>query len=189
MECKKCGKINPDDAFFCSNCGERIERKTDSENHQTTFESNYCPTCGAKRVQDEGSTSTKEQLNINWKATLKFVSSLLAMLGIATMFVMTFFVGMKIALPQSLSSAIGELNLNTDVNIFYFFGKAYKEIEEALTAIGPHSSYYGTSAYLATVFGTIVSALFIIGMVICTTFATIKFINSVVFKKQNNFGQ
>ena len=43
MNCKKCGNNIPDNALFCSNCGEKMSQSQDATNHS-------CPKCASQNL-------------------------------------------------------------------------------------------------------------------------------------------
>lgn len=46
MECKKCGKVLPDSAAFCSKCGEKVIKETGILEKNASVNELVCPNCG-----------------------------------------------------------------------------------------------------------------------------------------------
>ena len=71
-------------------------------------------------------------------------------------------------------------------DIYYYFGRAYKDIETALSQVEQYPGYLPTSLYVSTVFGTVTAAVMLIATVTLFAFTLVRFIRAIQGKTQKS---
>ncbi len=171
IACISCGKLNEDVNAYCNFCGARIDGKTTCKNCGTAYESKFCPTCGQQaaatsKVCEEKQPASSESL---LKKICKIVGGASVMLGVFFSMLFVFFVGLE--LSQSTGGALEK------IDIFYFFGDAYKEIDELATGSMLDWFALRTESYhlLYCIVGTVLSSLTLLSVVSFGTVAIVKY--------------
>lgn len=208
MFCKFCGTENPDKATFCKHCGKRLDGKTicPACAAQNDADALFCNHCGkqlsapvavpaavaevsAPASRPAPAAEHKERKPFNWRMPVEICGWAFAMTGLLAAFVFTFLIGFGVRSDNSLiSSMIGD----SGHNLYYFFGKGYKEAAEAIKAAAAQSRYtefYELSQYLPLVLGTVISAGVIVSVVTLTVLAVVRFVRRVLGKSEKDFAK
>ena len=193
--CPNCNFANEPDNTFCSKCGTRIDGKKFCKNCGTEIEGAFCTACGQKYEEQKSSTYLKQtskttQFGIATKNNvLEIIGSSILMMGALISLIFVFLIGLgEYKMSSSIIGSIGGLgfNLSDDNNIFYFFGKAYKDIAKTLDVLNSFSASFETGLYLPTILTTIVSATSVICCVTFTILAIVRFSKKLCGKEEKS---
>ncbi len=185
MICKNCGTGNAEDAVFCKSCGKRLDGNIICPNcgKQLDGDSGFCNYCG-NRINVVQTPVTPAVLSV--PAAVKSVTgdkvlnyiktaSVLALAVFSLIFV--FLIGIK------LNGA--EIRTSTEY-LYYYFGDAYKDISQFLKLSKTTTDYLENSLYVPVAFGTVIAALTIIIVVVCSIIAICYAIGNLSGKSERN---
>ncbi|MDE5617213.1 MAG: zinc ribbon domain-containing protein [Clostridia bacterium] len=184
MNCFNCGTQNPEEAKFCRHCGARLDGKTVCPDCKTenVADSNFCICCGrnlSKTVSVENTENVKPvaeknyaEKTLNWKSVVSTLGGIFSMLGLLFSILFTFFIGLKIKGPTSIVESINTMGMPKNIDIFYYFGDAYKNITSIDLAL---PDFTKTSLYFPVILATIVFAALLLAMVIMTILTLVKY--------------
>ncbi len=186
-ECIFCGKLNDERTAYCVYCGKRIDGKNVCSACGVAYEGNFCPSCGQARTsvrksfsQEEKPYQVREKNNGNEGfekvgKVFNIAGSGLAMLGVLCALIFVFFIGLT-ASPEGFLSYLPN-------NLFYYFGKYYKEIGAidytAYTETGVSQWFQDLlqrGNNTVGVFGTVISAAALLSVVTCAIGAIVIYV-------------
>ncbi len=134
---KKCPNCNNDieeNSVYCEFCGERVDGKSICPSCGEVIEGAFCSKCGTKRTNDrnieEKAHVSKKQNTNNFSKYLtieKYLVPSLCLGLVLILFVCSFFIG--VGQKYSITSSNGIENLDSNIDVFYFFGESFKDIE------------------------------------------------------------
>lgn len=184
--CANCGRLNDENNAFCNFCGARIDGKQTCSVCGATVKGTFCPHCGNKT----GKTivgKKKEGKPLAYKI-FDYVGGGTLMIGVLLALIFVFFIGIKGVVTED-----GEMLSSSKQNIYYFFGKYYKEakaIKNGLDCTAWFKKLNSTHIALYGVTGTIISAATLLCVVSFGTVAIVKYILYVThktYKKADNW--
>lgn len=156
MNCPKCGTANPEDAVFCSDCGERVDGKKhcmkcgrliDEKNLYcnycgtrqdgktvckkcgNAFEGSFCPFCGEKEAEIAATAvaaAPRAAAKGSADKALSVVQTSLVFTGIVLLFVFSFFIGITGSVVSS------DATLKSTDSTFYFLIGTWKDVSAVL---------------------------------------------------------
>lgn len=200
MDCKYCNTANPDEAVYCMNCGRRLDGMAicSACGKKTPGEGSYCIFCGTPvaaypraafvhPAAAKPAAAKTAQPASGWKRVLLLVGGACAMAAVFFSFLFVFFLGCSAA--GSLDAGSSSTALVSDSpSLFYYFGEAYADLEDALAQLTSYSGYYATSMYLCTVFGTVISAAVLVSVTVFTILAVVRYIQQMFGKSGKSAG-
>jgi len=117
-----------------------------------------------------------------WRKTLSKISVILALSGAVLAFIFTFFIG-----ESSNYNTISNASSSTAKNIYFFFGKAYSEMNNVFNNYGSSLTDISKTAYtLYCVFGTLISITCLVLPIIFAILATVHSIKYLTGKSYNS---
>lgn len=147
MNCLNCGTENSDEAVFCRQCGARMDGKIICPNcsAENVADSNFCIICG-QNLSQPTTVPTPENVipvaenqrietTIGWKSTVSTLSGIFAMLALLFSVLFTFFIGIKVNGSTGILDSIPSATTPNQMDIFYYFGDAYKTLDLILSLI------------------------------------------------------
>ncbi len=180
MNCTVCNTENPDGAKFCNNCGAPL--------NQVEAEQEAAP----RQVNETPTQSQATGQAIDGKRLVGLIGFCSAMLAVLLMFILTFFMGgeLYVNASGSVSGMLAQLDASA-CDIFYFFGQGYQEVNDIMAATpnGIYSGYYEICVRLPIIVGTVISALILIAMTLCTVFTSIRFAKYLMGKGAKGLGK
>ncbi len=189
MNCIFCGTENVDDAVYCKKCGKRLDGTVVCENCGQTVsaDSIFCPYCGVKREADvsqvEESAVTEDKQPAA-KKTLKIISSASALVAALSALIFVFFIGVT---TVEMSAKGG--TVESSINLFYYFGNAYKDIDKILLNVidfnNGYSAFFESSLHVPAVFGTVIAALTLLSVVCVSVAAIVRSVRCLAGKTDN----
>ena len=195
MQCQRCGTENPADAVFCKQCGMKLSAGTCPACGKTLPENaRFCSFCGtpvpAQTVPQQ--PAPKPRASAKSKDTaqkvLGYVGNACAMMGALISFIFVFLIGTSIA-GTGTAPGISEIPMEMQgSSLFDYFGRAYDSVAEALEALRSYPSYYPTSLYLSTVFGTVAAAAALIATSVLFILTLVRFLLNLSGKTQKSAG-
>ena len=214
MICKFCNCENSDDSIYCKKCGKNLNQKNLCPRCgvENDFDALFCKRCGTAlsddantvtRVAEEYQTPVTEALPIAqvgttvanarpmWKKALEIVGAAFLMTALFFTLLFTFFVGINVKLsggsPDSVAYITGQVGVN--LNLYYFFGQAYKDIDAALSATQSYdvNGCYWATEYIPAVMGTIVAVGLIVSVVALAAVSIVRFVAHFRGAKSKSF--
>lgn len=195
MQCQRCGTENPADAVFCKQCGMKLSAGTCPACGKTLPENvRFCSFCGtpvpAQTVPQQ--PAPKPRASAKSKDTaqkvLGYVGNACAMMGALISFIFVFLIGTSIA-GTGTAPGISEIPMEMQgSSLFDYFGRAYDSVAAALEALRSYPSYYPTSLYLSTVFGTVAAAAALIATSVLFILTLVRFLLNLSGKTQKSAG-
>ena len=183
--CNKCGTYNDKDNVYCCECGNRIDGKTICKNCGAVYEGKFCTACGFRN--EERLTARKsEERKAKSFTLMKNFSNLCFVLGAIIALIFVFFVGVKIKFTSVLSEEVlGEGEAS--INLFYFFGKCYKDFSQMdLTNMREWWQTQTTTSHLLyNILGTLISAGVIVAVVSFAVITICSYVKSLITKTEN----
>lgn len=161
--CPGCGKLLDGDSEFCNYCGCRINSAQISVGSQVT-------TTVVSSAPSAVNTVTGDKV-LNYIKT----ASVLALAVFSLIF--AFLIGIKLN---------GEELSNSTEYLYYYFGGAYKDISKVLKLSGTTTDYLENSLYVPVAFGTVIAALTIIIVVVCSIIAICYAIKNLLSRSGRN---
>lgn len=188
--CANCGQLNDEHNAFCNFCGARIDGKQTCSVCGATVEGTFCPHCGNKTGK---TTDAKEK---GGKSLVKKICNYIGggslMLGVLFAMIFVFLIGVK-GLVKGVDWDGEEIYASSQQNIFYFFGKYYREakaIKNGLDCTAWFKELNSTHLALYGVTGTIISVATLLCVVSFGTVAIVKYIlymTRKTYKKADNW--
>lgn len=190
IACPKCGNLAPADATFCIFCGTRIDGKTVCPKCGTVHDGKFCPTCGegtrpaprenfGQRQKANGGSSAEV-----WKKVVSVCAASLSILGALFCFVFVFCIGFQPAGSAAFQEVANQFEELSSMNIYYFFGEAYSDVTEVLNGLDSYTALYETAFYLSPVFGTVISALVLIGVPVLAVLTVVRAVKNLLGKTE-----
>lgn len=169
--CKKCGAEMEESYTFCTACGARMDGEEVCSECGTVYVGNFCPKCGAaagnrsatcNRSADIGERKPFSRNGGLCAKVLDYAGFVSGILCALACIIFVFFIGLNASASAS-SSMFDDLFVNGDnVDLFYFFGKAYEDVESVIVNEDfQEIARFGSLAPM--VLGTVVSAVTIAG--------------------------
>lgn len=188
MNCKICKTEIPDDSIYCGMCGARTDGKKTCISCQRDIDENYiyCNYCGArvdgKKVCECGnlyegnfcflcgkgqevSPADKKKKAVSTaegsltKKIFSIISGAAALLGALISLIFVFLIGFKLEIPTNLSGIEIPIE-NANINIYYYFGKYFQEME----GVAETAQY----ELFRNLLSTDITILGILGIIICS---------------------
>ena len=184
IQCRTCGQFNDGTNAFCVYCGTRIDGKTVCAVCGELVEGAFCAKCGnavgkvvkteKKSVETAQSVTDKQSL---WDKIFGLTSGGIALLGAVFALIFVFLIGFvakTTVVGNSVSSA------EESMNIYYFFGKAYKDLADFNTSVAAMQceDYLVSNAYIYTIICTVLAAVTIgcvVGFMIPAVISYVKY--------------
>ena len=204
MYCHKCGKSNLEDAVFCMQCGSKLNYipVCDKCGKEIPEDAVFCPYCGAKRPDAEISAAESEicgtAVHPAYKPVRAFNSELVGkvlfnILNAHTIFlavivlIFVVFTGVSLSVPYGMDATeVFGYNSKT-ADFIYYFGDAYRDVEEAIKLMGSNSTdYFEANLYINVVLGTLVGVASIITCAVLSITAIVKGIKVYTSKGKGN---
>ncbi len=166
--CKRCGTENPETAAYCTKCGNRIDGKHTCPSCGAVLEAGarFCPDCGHVLVKQEA-----EKSRVSSRLELSGAICVLAAAAFALIFVFCLGLVTNVSTASSSQSAPTQ----TAMYLYDYFGKIYRNVREAVKALGDNTEYVAYSYYFRFALGTLVSAGVLIAVPVCAAIAGVRF--------------
>lgn len=179
--CPVCKKDVDDDSAFCSFCGADLTSPTVGETAVAAQPYAVCATTGADAVTlgALAEAGAVKKTAVNLTRILNIAVVCISMLVALFALIFIFFAGFKAVLESN-----GETQ-SESADIFYYFGKAYKERAEILKLSQP-SNYYKAATFLPCIFGTVISASSLISVCALVVTATVFNVQYIVGKRKKS---
>lgn len=194
ISCPVCKTINQEEANFCISCGAKLNDKKICTECGTAFEGNYCPSCGkcyvapvqsGSTVRSDGARQVNSAAKPFWVKIVDLVGGALAMGALFFALLFTFFIGVTASSNGVSLDEIPSTSLAT--GIFDYFGSAYTDIADTLDIMEYYDGFFEYTAYIGTIFGTIVSVATIVCVLIFSILAIIRYVNAVTGKSEKPY--
>ena len=183
--CPSCGKPIQADAVYCNHCGKRLDGRERCSNCGELFEGFFCPKCGTpanKNVVASSSEKKKtDKVKLNEKLNKIFdkTGSSILLAGVVFALIFVFLIGFKVTINFSQNSylvedILDELNVQDKLDMYYYFGDVYKEIDELIKSSGIRElplEYTSPALYFEAILGTVISAASILAVAVLAGFA------------------
>lgn len=205
MNCKNCGKDNPEDAVFCKACGKRLDGTAVCQGCSSSIpeDSAFCPYCGVKQtrnghpsysepepVSKNAATAVVGAGNKNVKTFLKYAAPASAIMTALFALIFVFFTGYVTS--STVSSGTSFSGGKSGESLFYYFGDVYKVIAKSFENLDAenmaYSDYFAGAPYIPAVFGTVIAVLTLVAVFVLSVMAIVKGIKCLAGKAQNNGG-
>ena len=184
MDCKFCGTENPDSAVFCKHCGKPMNGMFVCPvcGKESPADGAFCIYCGSRlapqsaalaeeaaiaqaapaqtfapqpeQTADKGKDKTSPAL---WQKALTYAGGACALFAALCAMIFVFCIGCA-AEGRALSETFGIQG----INLYYYFGDVYRDLQDALDATFRPSDFYTATLYIQAICGTLVSAAAII---------------------------
>ena len=140
IQCENCNQFNDGTNAFCVYCGTRIDGKTVCKTCGELMEGAFCAKCGTA-VHKVATTEKKvKSANPNkqglWDKIFGLTSGGVVLLGAVFALIFVFLIGFvsTVTTSYSVTTHTGPM-VQEKTNIYYFFGKVYKDIGDFKTAV------------------------------------------------------
>lgn len=213
--CPKCGKPFAEGEVYCTACGARLDGKTVCRNCGTAFEGRFCPACGtavdakpaavpaaataaapavATAAAADEFAVPAEKKAFDWRKLLLIIGGACSMAAVFFSLLFTFFIGFGVSIAGATTQQVESLLGNqSSVNIWYYFSKAYKDvdavIQAALLANGEVSTFAKSSLYMEAVMGTLTACITIVAVVVFSTLAVVRYVRHMLHKSDKGAGE
>ena len=175
ITCTACGQANPVDALFCTECGKRLTGNHTCSNCHTVHDGAFCPNCGTPSAQTVTQPQDVTSAKFDWKRIVTLCGGIAAILAVLFGLIFTFCIGVELKTSSGFGQTVPFLALSrSSGNLFYFFGKGYKEAAEHLDTVSKYGYLYPVGVYLPLVFGTVISAGILIAVPVLSIFAAVR---------------
>ena len=163
ISCPYCGTENKKDVFYCQSCGKRLDGKLACPEcgWELPENSEFCIMCGAKIKKVTPSAVVKEtEISKKVSKIMQILSHSFAILIASLVMIFTVFMGLTYSGSNmgQFSGQMGKLNL------FYFFGEAYKNLNESVHWVG----------WVMTILSSVICAVTLIVVVIIAIIAIVR---------------
>ncbi|MDE6273632.1 MAG: zinc ribbon domain-containing protein [Clostridiales bacterium] len=194
ISCPVCKTINQEEANFCISCGAKFNDKKICTDCGTAFEGNYCPSCGkcyvapaqsGSAVRSNGDRQGNSATKPFWVKIVDLVGGALAMGALFFALLFTFFIGITASANGVSVDEVPSASLAT--GIFDYFGSAYTDIADSLELMEFYDGFFEYTAYIGTVFGTIVSVATIVCVLIFSILAIVRYVNAVTGRSEKPY--
>ena len=136
IQCGNCKQFNDGANAFCIFCGTRIDGKTVCKNCGQLIEGAFCAHCGTAVVPEKktakGERTAKPKL---WDKIFGLTSGGIALLGALLALIFVFLIGFAMKITGEAEEIQGVIGSTWTINIYHFFGDAYKEIADMEAAL------------------------------------------------------
>lgn len=189
MKCIYCGAEIPESARFCPACGKPVADACPSCGAALPQGAAFCPECGKSvKVSDGGETAATNAApaagetakKFDWNKFFKISAAAMALCLTAFTFIFLFCTGVTPTYSYNIPIDVPR----TEVNYFYYFGKAYSDVAGELSQTAGADPFYYDTAYILPVFGTLVSAAALIAVTALSVFAVIRSIGNLTGKTE-----
>ena len=206
MICKHCSTENPESAVFCGICGKRLDGNVVCSHCGNLMpeENNYCFACGARMntppaqasAQPESAPTSAQPASVNvrpavpakqktgaWKKILEIIGGAVGMTGVFFALLFTFLIGIS----AGTGAGADMLNVNADLNLYYYFGKVYEQIATGLSDMTSYSAFYEANIYLLAILGTVLSAATIITVFTLSVITLVRYLRKLLKKSEKDY--
>ena len=163
IQCENCNQFNDGANAFCVYCGTRIDGKTVCKTCGELIDGAFCAKCGTavgKTVKTEKkakpTTPNKQGL---WDKIFGLTSGGIALLGAVFALIFVFLIGFVGVTTETTGTKT--VTAEEGMNIYYFFGNAYKDLADVKTQVEAMQceSLLIADAYLYTIICTVLAAV------------------------------
>ena len=203
MNCKHCGEENSEEAVFCRKCGKRLDGMIicPACGNKLPDDSAFCTQCGAKIASvpqpeysySETAVADDETLNKdgtsqskNYLGTiLKYAAASAAILTALFSLIFVFCIGVNANVTGTDLMNVGSSESHS---IYYFFGNAYKDVNNALKSVEDYTQLYAWSQRLPVIIGTVIAAGTLISVVVLSVLSIARTVMNVMGKTEKKGG-
>lgn len=184
MNCPFCQTENPDSAVYCKQCGRPMNGKLTCPacGEEVAPDSNFCTRCGTRLTPvpapaSDGAASAPSQESakakprVSWRSVLTYIGGGCAMFAALCAVIFTFCLGCSVS-----GGGITELLDIRGVDLYYYFGGAYSDLDAALSDTVP--TLYALSLYCNAAFGTLLAAAAFIAVPVLFIVTLVRYILS-----------
>ena len=201
MNCKHCGVLNSDDAVFCKGCGKRLDEELvcPSCGKKLDEDSAFCIYCGqpVKKIQTTVVETPKAQAPAaeapkaqpaeqkpiragTAKKVLNYVATSAVLATAAFSLIFVFLMGFTGVTQVYYGSS---MKVSTD--LYYYFGEGYKQVSDAIDYSSSANAFFKASLYMPVIFGTLISAVTLIVVLISSISAIVFSIRHLLGKEED----
>ena len=153
IPCPVCGKQSPADGAFCIYCGSRLAPQSaalaeEAAIAQTAPAQVFAPQ--SEQAADKGKDKTSPAL---WQKALTYAGGACALFAALCAMIFVFCIGCA-----AEGSALSETFGIQGIDLYYYFGDVYRDLQDALDATFRPSDFYTATLYIQAICGTLVSA-------------------------------
>lgn len=201
MDCKFCGTENPDSAVFCKHCGKPMNGMFVCPvcGKQSPADGAFCIYCGSRlapqsaalaeetaiaqaapaqtfepqpeQTADKGKDKTSPAL---WQKALTYAGGACALFAALCAMIFVFCIGCA-----AEGSALSETFGIQGIDLYYYFGDVYRDLQDALDATFRPSDFYTATLYIQAICGTLVSAAAIITVPVLFVVTLVRYIRNL----------
>lgn len=185
--CPVCNNLVPADGTYCTNCGARLDGKQVCEKCGNVYEGHFCPSCGTeakKTTKSKRPEQTEDEAL--WQKILRHGSAGFALLTAVCSLIFVFFIGCSLGDSKLITGIAAELGLQDSLNLYYYFGEIYEEIDETINGMGYCPDIVVISTYCGAVLRTLISAGVLIAVAVFGILTIVRFAISYATGKQKN---
>lgn len=195
MNCPFCQTENPDSAVYCKNCGKPMSGMLPCPTcgEEVPADGTFCIRCGARlapapaaadamsaaQSKTTDPAASEQDTPKLWQKILTYVGGACAVFAALCALIFTFCLGCSID-----GGALNELLDIQGMDLYYYFGDAYTDLNEAL--IEPMPTVYAASLYVCTIFGTLISVAALITVPVLFIVTLVRYIRSFSGKAKNS---
>lgn len=205
--CPSCGKVLQEDAVYCNYCGKRVDGKNLCPACGELFEGNFCPKCGTSVVErpvsepQQSKKINRAKLNEKVNKVLDKTGASVLLFGVVFALIFVFLIGFKVSMKASIAGVSVDslenlfdefgvdLGLKTKLNMYYYFGDAYKDIDETIQNEGLREmpvEYTSPALYIEAILGTVIVSCVLLAVFIMSIVAMVKLVNKLRGKDVKN---
>ncbi len=201
MDCKFCGTENPDSAVFCKHCGKPMNGMFVCPvcGKESPADGAFCIYCGSRlapqsaalaeeaaiaqaapaqtfepqpeQTADKGKDKTSPAL---WQKALTYAGGACALFAALCAMIFVFCIGCA-----AEGSALSETFGIQGIDLYYYFGDVYRDLQDALDATFRPSDFYTATLYIQAICGTLVSAAAIITVPVLFVVTLVRYIRNL----------
>lgn len=173
--CPACKKPNEENVTYCVYCGERMDGKTVCSACNTTYEGQFCLSCGKSAFAHTAQMRTKNFDEEKVCRLFDVIGSGILMLGVLFSLIFVFLISV---IGDVSVIKIADLGLDADVSIFDYFGKYYKEMGESANEMEWFYDIMSSQELIAGIMGTVIVGLTLCAVVGFAIVASIIFVRN-----------